>query len=129
MVLRIAIENPREGVLPTAESDQSWLTVTRTTMVSVICQASPHTGETARPARVTVSYPDAEPVTIDLEQTAAEPEDPSKSLTFDIRIVKASSRSVIVDCIPSDPEATYIAMATHKSDFEAHESEEAPHRG
>lgn len=125
VVLRIAIENPREGVLPTAESDQSWLTVTRTTMVSVICQASPHTGETARPARVTVSYPDAEPVTIDLEQTAAEPEDPSKSLTFDIRIVKASSRSVIVDCIPSDPEATYIAMATYKSDFEAHESEEA----
>ena len=44
VVLRIAIENPREGVLPTAESDQSWLTVTRTTMVSVICQASPHTG-------------------------------------------------------------------------------------
>lgn len=124
VVLHIAVENPREGVLPTAESDQTWLTVTRTTMASVILQALPYTGETARPARVTVSYPGAEQVTIDLEQTAVEPVDPSKSLTFDIRIVEVASRSVIVDCIPSDPEATYVAMAIYKSDFEALGSEE-----
>lgn len=121
--IRYTLTDPAETPLrPTVHSDADWLHIGEIGDGTVAFRAEVHTGDEPRTAQVTLSYPNAEPVEATLRQAA--PSTP-RNLTFDIRILETASRSVVVECIPSDPEATYIAMATHKEEFDAFASDEA----
>lgn len=116
----IQITDPTEGVMPTASSDQTWLEITNVSMTEVTCLAQEFSEENVRSAVVTIEYPGAESKQVTLQQTGADID----WLEFDIEIVDVQSRTVIINCIPSDLEATYIGMVCDQSEVDAFTDEE-----
>ena len=119
--IRYTITNPTEEAVLTAEPDEQWLQIEEIGDRTISYKAEVHTGDEPRTATVTLSYPGAESIRVTLTQIT--PSTP-KTLTFEIEILEVTSRTVIVNCTPSDPRATYVAMATYKSTYESFESEE-----
>lgn len=119
--IRYTLSHTAEEALPTAESSDKWLQIRKISSTEITFFAEVHTGEEARATKVALSYPGADAVEVVLTQNA--PSTP-QTLTFEIEIVETSSRGVILNCTPSSPNATYVAMASHKADFERFESDE-----
>jgi len=115
------IADPREDAQLTASADAEWLRAPVVEAGTATFQADVYTGEEPRTATVTLSYPEAADVTVTVTQI---PPQVARTVTFEIEIVSVSSRGVVVNCTPSDPEATYVGMAVHKEDFDKHDEDE-----
>lgn len=68
--LNFEVENPVDGQSITATSDASWLHDFTSTATQIVCEADANTGE-ARTAKVTLSYPEAKDVVLDVRQMSA----------------------------------------------------------
>lgn len=121
VAIAYAVENPREGAMPTASSDAAWLHSPTVEAGRATFRADVYTGDKPRTATVTLRYPDAADATVTVTQNA--PQVP-RTLTIEIEIVSVSSRGVVVNCTPSDLEATYVGMAIHKSDLDKYGDDE-----
>lgn len=129
ITINYTIANPVEGQqLTAAAEDCGWLSIKETTEASVIANVAANETEDSRSAEITLSYAGAENVTVTVTQNGSTPDNPDDEdddfiqdtgLSFQIEIVSVSSRSVTVNCIPSDLEATYIAMASDYDDYYA----------
>lgn len=123
ITINYTIANPVEGQqLTAAAEDCGWLSIKETTEASVIANVAANETEDSRSAEITLSYAGAENVTVTVTQKGTNPDDDfiqDTGLSFQIEIVSVSSRSVTVNCIPSDLEATYIAMASDYDDYYA----------
>ena len=129
ITINYTIANPVEGQqLTAAAEDCGWLSIKETTEASVIANVAANETEDSRSAEITLSYAGAENVTVTVTQNGTAPDNPDDEdddfiqdtgLSFQIEIVSVSSRSVTVNCIPSDLEATYIAMASDYDDYYA----------
>lgn len=129
ITINYSIANPVEGQqLTAAAEDCGWLSIKETTEASVIANVAANETEDSRSAEITLSYAGAENVTVTVTQNGTTPDNPDDEdddfiqdtgLSFQIEIVSVSSRSVTVNCIPSDLEATYIAMASDYDDYYA----------
>lgn len=129
ITINYTIANPVEGQqLTAAAEDCGWLSIKETTEASVIANVAANETEDSRSAEITLSYAGAEHVTVTVTQNGTTPDNPDDEdddfiqdtgLSFQIEIVSVSSRSVTVNCIPSDLEATYIAMASDYDDYYA----------
>ena len=115
------IADPREDAQLTASADAEWLRQPVVEAGTATFQADVYTGEEPRTATVTLSYPEAADVTVTVTQI---PPQVARTVTFEIEIVSVSSRGVVVNCTPSDPEATYVGMAVHKEDFDKYDEDE-----
>ncbi len=125
------IDNPVEGQHLTADAeDCGWLSIKETAESSVTATVSANESEESRSAEITLSYPGAENITVTVTQegtASGKPDDDDDDfiqdtgLSFQIDIVSFGSRSVTVNCIPSDLEATYIATTAEAEDFYAYE--------
>lgn len=110
-----------QGNMVSAKSDSDWLEITDITETAVYAEAEVNENESGRTAVITLSYAGAKDVPVTLRQSGA---GEKPNVTFDMQIVKEGDRYVIVNCTPSDPMATYIAMAVEKDDFDMHASDE-----
>lgn len=81
-------------------------------------------GSDPRTGTFTLCYPRAQDVTITVRQSAPGKPDIPQGLTFDLQLVSTAPASAVIDCTPSDPEATYVAIAILKSEYDAYGSEE-----
>lgn len=99
------IKNPVEGVSLEAFTKADWLNVVAVEPGAVKLKAACNESELARTTEVLLSYEGAANVKIDVLQSAKAVA--PKTLTFEITIKKITSRTVTLDCIPSDLEATY----------------------
>lgn len=110
-----SIDNADGGSLQ-ASSDAEWLHISGVSESEVRFIADANTSEEPREAGIVLSYSGAKDfrVTVAQDGKYVAP----RTLTFKINILSVKSRQVVLECIPSDPEATYIAMAAHKADFE-----------
>ena len=115
------IKNPAEGVSLEAFTKADWLNVVAVEPGVVKLKAACNESELARTTEVLLSYEGAANVKIDVLQSAKAVA--PKTLTFEITIKKITSRTVTLDCIPSDLEATYVGMASDKSDFDEYKSD------
>lgn len=120
VTIPIEITPATEGVLPTATSDQAWLEVTGVSMTEVACSAQKYMGEETRSAIVTITYPGAESKQVSIKQSGSN----IQWVEFEIEIVEVRSRQAVINCIPSDLEATYIGMACKQSEVDAFTDEE-----
>lgn len=68
--LNFEVENPVDGQSITATSDASWLHDFTSTATQIVCEADANTGE-ARTAKVTLSYPEAKDVVLEVRQMSA----------------------------------------------------------
>lgn len=116
-----SVSNAGDDAVVSAKSDASWLVVADVEPGSVILSVDPNTGEDSRNATVTLSYSGAADAAVTFRQTGT---DSGPVLSFDMRVIETRSRSVVVECVPSDPQATYIAMAVEKADYDMHASEQ-----
>lgn len=120
--LDYTILSPVEGATLTAKAENcDWISIQDITEASVIAEAEANQTTEARSAEITLSYPGAESVTVTVNQNgkSENPDGPidDTGLSFDIEILSVGSRSVVLNCIPSDLEATYIAMTSDKDDY------------
>lgn len=120
--IKFGVDNAVEDVSLEAFTKADWLDVLGVESDVVRFKAACNEGDAARSTEVLLSYEGAVNVKINVVQSpkAVAP----KTLTFEITIKKITSRTVTLDCIPSDPEATYVGMAADKSDFDKYKSEE-----
>ena len=117
------VSNITDGAALRAVPQAAWLHVGNVGSSEVTVIADANESEEARKADIVLSYTGAEDVTVSVEQAGKYVA--PKTLTFEIKVLSVASRMVYVECVPSDPEATYIAMATHKADFDKFPTEEA----
>ena len=68
--LNFEVENPVDGQSIMATSDASWLHDFTSTATQIVCEADANTGE-ARTAKVTLSYPEAKDVVLEVRQMSA----------------------------------------------------------
>lgn len=120
ITIPIEIDPIVEGVMPTATSDQNWLEVTNVTTTAVTCTAQRYTEEEARTAVVTIAYQGAESRQVTLKQSGSNIE----WLEFDIELLEIKSRMLILNCIPSDLEATYVGMVVTQAEADASTDEQ-----
>ncbi|HAZ74553.1 MAG TPA: hypothetical protein DCW53_04480, partial [Rikenellaceae bacterium] len=104
--IKFGVDNAVEDVSLEAFTKADWLDVLGVESDVVRFKAACNEGDVARSTEVLLSYEGAVNVKINVVQSpkAVAP----KTLTFEITIKKITSRTVTLDCIPSDPEATYV---------------------
>lgn len=111
--IEYSIENPAKGKTLAAEENCEWLEIKSVAEDAVIAYAAANEAEESRTASIILSYAGAENMEVSVTQAGTSGEAPA-ALSFDIKIKSIASRSVVVDCIPSDENATYIAMSSDK---------------
>lgn len=116
IVINYTVSNPTEGVQLKASSQAEWLHFEGVESDKVKFIADENPVEEPRNGEIVLSYQGAKDVKVQVSQVAKYVT--PKTLTFELKILDVKSRQVIVECIPSDPEATYIAMVTYKSNME-----------
>lgn len=121
VVIAFTVANPRENGTLTAVSNATWLHSPTVEESKATFRADVYTGEESRTATVTLRYPEADDVTVTVTQTV--PQAP-RTLTLEIEVVSVSSRGVVINCTPSDLEATYVGMAVHKEDYDQYGDDE-----
>lgn len=109
------VHNPIEGQNISVSDDAEWLEVdtSRARILSLSAQTN-ETGE-ERTATVTVSYPDAEDVTLSVTQAFF-----VNPLSIELKSVDATS--VVFTVSTTDPNLTWIPMVTYKESFEYYET-------
>ena len=114
-VISYIVENPVENGSLTAKTTDDWLELGEITANSVNFSAGEYKENTPRTANVMLSYPGASTVVVEVTQNPAEIE---RNLTLDIKILNIGARSVVFNCTPSDPGATYVCTTAYKEDFD-----------
>ncbi len=109
------VNNPVEGTIARATSDQPWLKVVGTSRSAIRVRAEVWTGEEARTAQLTVSYSGAADVVLTVTQAAPTV---ARNLTFTFELLEVTSRSVRFNCTPSNLSATYVGTIIEKSDWD-----------
>ena len=107
------VENAGDGTLR-ASTEAVWLHIASVENSVVRVLADENREEDPRTAEVILSCSGAKDAKVVVEQEGVGP----KTLTFDLKILDMKSRQVVVECIPSDLEATYVATVVSKSDFD-----------
>lgn len=116
IVINYTVSNPTEGVQLKASSQAEWLHFEGVDPDKVKFIADENPVEEPRNGEIVLSYQGAKDVKVQVSQVAKYVT--PKTLTFELKVLDVKSRQVIVECIPSDPNATYIAMVTYKSNME-----------
>ncbi len=114
-VISYIVENPVEDGFLTAKTADDWLELGEITASSVNFSAGEYKESESRTANVMLSYPGAATVVVEVRQNPAEIE---RNLTLDIEIKSFGARSVVFNCTPSDPGATYVCTSAYKEDFD-----------
>ena len=109
------VHNPIEGQNITVSADAEWLEAdtSRARMLGISAQTN-ETGE-ERKATVTVSYQDAEDVTLSVTQAFF-----VNPLAIEVKSVDATG--VVFTVTTTDPELTWIPMVTYKESYEYYET-------
>lgn len=101
------IENPIEGELlsVTPNRDNTWVSVVAVEENKIRFSIEANTQNVERTAKVNLSYRSTKMQELIIHQA---PDTSVKELTFELEVVECHWNRVIVNCIPSDPEAYYI---------------------
>ena len=124
--INYTIINPVEGRQLTATAENcGWISIKEISESTVTATVSSNEDENSRSTEITLSYTDAENITVTVTQNGVSSDNPDDDiihetgLSFEIKVVSTASRSVVINCIPSDLQATYIAMTSDKDDYYA----------
>lgn len=111
------IDNPVDGEKISVSSDAEWLNFSTAKVRAIEFTATPNGTGQERTAEVTVSYKDAEPVTITVSQLCFE-----SPITLTVSDVSATG--ITFSVITSDPELTWMPMVSFKEYFDSYASDD-----
>ncbi len=113
------IDNPIEGEHISATSEASWLSVDSATVGTLTLSATKNTATEARTTTLTISYKNAESVSLNVSQKRAE------GLTFELNFSDVAYDSFILQIIPSESNKSFYIGTLERSVYEQFESADA----
>lgn len=122
--IELSIANPVEGasVTATAVQEPEWFRILSASETEISYEAGVNVGDTPRSVTVKVEYANADAQEVVLTQASPSVQ---RTLAFEISILEITSRSVRLNCVPSDPEASYIGTVIDKEDFDRYSDDDA----
>lgn len=117
LTLNFTVTNPAEEEYVAVTPSASWLSVKSSNASSAVVSALKNTESEAREAELTLTYADADPVTVKVSQAAA------AKISFKVELTKVWYQSAEFTVTPSDENATYIAYARPKNKVEGIEDD------
>lgn len=121
-----SVENPVEGGGVSVESSESWahdFEVGTNSFTFILDRNGAEPGSDPRSAILTVSYPGAEEVAVEITQRSLEE---TSALTFEVEMIRIEDFNQVYWAVrPSDKEAAYCVGHLTREEYDAYEDDEA----